>query len=288
MSEEKNLININLGKWSEPAVVLIKKVSAAIGAIWEPHQIRRIAQAESDAAKMKALVDIEVTEIQKTALRRLIFEEGVRQENIERISASAASQLGAGANPDDMDLDWITSFFERARLASNQQMQSLWARLLAGEATKPGSYSKRTIDLVATLDKADAQLFTHLSCFCITEQEEPIPLIYDLNEDVYDRRGVGFSSLQHLESIGLIKFDDDGAFVLAGLPRRIVLKYFDERIHVQLSTRKKHNSLLVGCALLTESGKQLFKICGPTPILDFPRYLTKKFRKIGYKVLATP
>ena len=56
-------------------------------------------------------------------------------------------------------------------------MQSLWARLLAGEANQPGTFSKRTVELVASLDKSDAQLFTGLCRFAWFVGED-CPLVF--------------------------------------------------------------------------------------------------------------
>lgn len=62
MGEGNSLVN--LGDLSKPATVLIEKISDAIGALYKPRQIKRIAQAEAEAEKIKALAGIEVTEIQ--------------------------------------------------------------------------------------------------------------------------------------------------------------------------------------------------------------------------------
>jgi len=39
---------INLGDLSKPATVLIEKISAAVGALYEPRHIKRVAQAEAE------------------------------------------------------------------------------------------------------------------------------------------------------------------------------------------------------------------------------------------------
>ena len=56
------------------------------------------------------------------------------------------------------------------------------AKLLAGEANKPGKYSKRTIELVALFDKKDAQLFNDLCTFCWFDGKKVYPLIYNSAE----------------------------------------------------------------------------------------------------------
>ena len=80
---------INLGELSKPATVLIEKISDAVGGIAKPWQIKRVANAEAEAEKIKTLAQIEITDIQQRALVRMVREEGIQQENIESITEVA-------------------------------------------------------------------------------------------------------------------------------------------------------------------------------------------------------
>src|SRR5690606_19325847 len=131
MAEGTSLIN--LGDMSKPATVLIEKISAAVGALYEPRQTKRIAQAEAEAEKIKALAQIEISAIQQRALIRMVQEQGRNKENIERITAGAAEKLDSNADPSKMENDWIANFFEKCKSISDSEKQSLWLALLAGE-----------------------------------------------------------------------------------------------------------------------------------------------------------
>ncbi len=50
---------INLGDLSKPASILIEKISNAVGILYEPHRIRKKAEGEVDAEKIKALASID-------------------------------------------------------------------------------------------------------------------------------------------------------------------------------------------------------------------------------------
>jgi len=150
---------INLGELSKPANTLIEKISDAIGGIFRPYQIRRIAQAEAEADKVRAISQIEITDLQRRALHRFLVEEGKKQNNIETITQKALPSVSEQATPQNIEDDWITNFFDKCRLISDSEMQNLWAKVLAGEANAPGKYSKRTVNLLAGLDKADAETF---------------------------------------------------------------------------------------------------------------------------------
>lgn len=56
---------INLGELSKPATVLIEKVSDAVGGIAKPWQIKRVANAEAEAAKIKAIAQLEITDLEQ-------------------------------------------------------------------------------------------------------------------------------------------------------------------------------------------------------------------------------
>ena len=98
----------------------------------------------------------------------------------------------------------LPTFFDKCRLISDKEMQDLWSRLLAGEANQPGVYSKRTINLVANLDKDDAQLFTNLLTFKWIIDDLVTLLVYDELHKIYNGKGMNFDSLNHLDHIGLI------------------------------------------------------------------------------------
>ena len=272
---------VNLGDLSKPATVLIEKISEAIGAAWAPHQIRRVARAEADARIITAAADLEISEIQKRGLERLIREEGKRQENIESITAQAAAQLKDGAKPEGMDSDWIANFFDRSRNVSNAEMQSLWARLLAGEATTPGRYSRRTVDLIATLDKSDAALFTQLGSFVVLGSS-PMPLVFESNGAIYGSHGINFSKLGHLDSLGLIRFDGIQTFVMNDLSQGVSMSYFGSIIAINFK-QPTGNSLDCGHVMLTKAGEELFPICGARPDPAFIPYMLEKFRATGHE-----
>ena len=97
-------------------------------------------------------------------------------------------------------------------------MQILWSNILAGEANTPGRYSKRTINLLGSLDKTDALLFQRLCSFCWGEKAT-IPLVYDLKENIYSSHGITFISLKRLHEGGFVDFSD-ADFILKNLLKK--------------------------------------------------------------------
>ena len=206
-----------LGGLTKPATVLIEKISDAVGTLWEPKQIRRVAQAKADAALTLAKGDIEIDEVQRRAAQRFVDEETKKQLNMESIVGMAIQGLDENAPTEDIEGDWITNFFDKCRSVSDHEMQLLWSRILSGEANAPGSFSRKTVNLVADLDKASAKLFHTLCSFGWQFANMLNPLIFDFSDRIYNQRGIILFSLGELDSIGLIQIDATRGFALNGV-----------------------------------------------------------------------
>jgi len=283
MTEPTSLVNI--GELAKPATVLIEKISDAIGGCFKPYQIRRVAQAEAEADKIKAATQIEITELQHRAMQRFFIEEAKKQSNIESITAQALPQLEKGADPKRVEDDWITNFFDRCRLISDDQMQTLWATVLAGEANSPGKYSKRTVNLLGSLDKSDAALFTKL-CGFAWFIGNIVPLIYDTEADIYNQHGINFNSMKHLDDIGLASFGSLSGYCRTHLPKQITISYYGTPINIEFS-KDADNDLDTGKVLLSKAGQELTHVCGSEPVPGFLDYVVGEWAKKKY-VISSP
>lgn len=261
---------INLGDLAKPEAVLIEKVFCAVGVLYEPRRIRKKAEAD----KIKALAGIELTEIEQRGIERLVQQEARKQENIESITAQAANQLPPNANTEALEEDWIAHFFDKFEKVSNEEVQPLWSRRLAGEATTPGTYSKRTVDFVATMDRKDAKLFTKF-CQFTWMIGEPTPLVFDVNDDVYTKNGINFTSLKHLDSIGLISFESTSGYKRYGYGARTAIFYFGQPTLIEFP-KEKDNEIELGKTLFTQAGKELVNICGARRNQEFYEYAIGK------------
>ena len=102
---------------------------------------------------------------------------------------------------------------------SDQDMQLLWSRVLAGEANAPGFFSKRTVNFLTDLDKTEARWFSNMYGYaCQFQDGNLVPLVLDHETDIYNRHEIHFRSLSQLDSIGLIRFDLLFGFVLHDVP----------------------------------------------------------------------
>jgi Protein of unknown function (DUF2806) len=271
------------------AVKLLDKLSDATGVILEPWKIRRNAKAEADAtiegAKASAIAEIiktenqiEISELQRRTAQRLLLEEVKKQENLEDIMDKTIPLLEEGSKPEEMNDDWLMNYVDKAKLVCDEEMKTLWAKILSGEANKTNSFSKRTVNALFSLDKRDAELFANLCSFIVKLNNDPQPFIFDTENQVYNNVGINFSNLSHLESIGLIHFSG-----IAGFAKEYPLQndtdfpiwYFDEHFHAKI--KSGNTQITTGRVLFTQTGQELSKLCESKKIEGFFEYLFKQF-----------
>lgn len=286
----------DLGGVSEPAKALIEKCGDALGAMAHPYQIVRIAKAEAKASvikaeagievrKINALGNLEVSEVQKRAVERLLFEEGKKQQNMEGIVAKALPEVSEEADPSQIDDDWLGNFFDKCRLVSDQEMQFLWGKVLAGEANASGTYSKKLVNLLQSLDKSDAIRFQALCNFCAISEffPEPQPFIYNPEDELYTRNGVYFKSLQDLQSLGLIPPGSPG-FGFKVDVNQWTINYHLESYSLTFA-QPLPAQFFTGRVDFTQLGRELYTVCATSPIAGFTDYLVQQWTIAGHSVV---
>lgn len=121
------------------------------------------ATAQAEARQILLSRDQSVSgalDISDRVRQRIRFQERKRQENIESVVNEAAKQLGDKTVPaEETDHDWTARFFNHVQDVSSNEMQVLWARVLAGEVERRGSTSVRTLEILRNLDQSTAGLF---------------------------------------------------------------------------------------------------------------------------------
>ena len=222
----------------------------------------------------------EVAAIFATAIKSTCF----------KIIDKALGFLEEGADIRDINVDWRANYFDKCRLVHNDKMQTLWAKILAGEANNRDTYSKHSVNVVANIDKTDADLFTDFCGYVCeakiatdnVEKIEFVPLIFDdylfpirpgytSNNPTYH---VHIPDLHHLDSIGLIRFSeeaDEGDYLNTLRIRSdepIEVSYYGESVRVSEMSGYEIG-IPFGRVILTQIGKELYPICGSSPVDGF-------------------
>ena len=267
-------LNIDTSGLKESGKYLIDRVFDLFGL----NPIERDAKAKAKAKLIMAKAEIDEFDLRSRAAYRMINEEKKRQLNMESIVLKALPYLNDDAKPKDVEDDWITNFFEKSRNVSDEEMQELWAKVLAGETNASGSYSKKTVNILGDIDKGDAELFVRL-CGYVWCLSWPETVVWIVTDDIYNRNGINFESLTHLLSLGLVQFDNIRRFSHK-LPQTTTIQYYDQSVTLAFP-KERGNELDVGCVVLTRAGRQLFRVCGAKPVDGFFEYIYGKLAGQG-------
>ena len=121
MSDENPIAK--LGDLSKPATVLIEKISDAVGGIFKPYQIVRVAKAEAEANRIQVESQIQVTDLHRRAMHRFLEEEAKKQSNIEAITQNALPLLEEKSRQRLSQMIGSQTF-DKSRIVSDAEMQS--------------------------------------------------------------------------------------------------------------------------------------------------------------------
>ena len=292
-----SIINLKgIGELTKPLDTLVEKACNCVGILYEPTRVRRKAKAESDANEIEvrgkivtdrllAQAKIEDHDIAQRALARLVQEESRAQQNMENVLAGAGKYLKEDAEPDKIDNDWVTHFFGKCRSISDDEMQDLWSRILAGEANRPGSFSKRTLDFVGSISRLEAEAFTRLCSHVWDIPDKSAPIIFELDSELCRENDMTSETLAHLDSLGLIHFVEIGAWGTDNLPDTITVSYHGNALELSIprSPGEKTGGLETGHAIFSPMGLELSHIVDAPPLEGMMQSTLKYWAAQGHE-----
>jgi len=153
-------------------------------------------------------------------------------------------------------------------------LQFITSRVIYSENFLRGNDS----NIKFNLNPEDSRIFEAL-CQFLWIQGDPVPLIFDVKNEVYTKQGITLSALRHLEEIGLIVFEANG-FVKKGLGKHTRLFYSGKPTKIGFQN-DGNNYLDLGHVLLTERGKELVSAFHVPRNQQFYEYVIKRWYQQG-------
>ncbi|MCO4800186.1 MAG: TIGR03899 family protein [Colwelliaceae bacterium] len=95
-----------------------------------------------------------------------------KQQNLENIIQRAIQYCSDAEVADRADQDWFNSFINLAEDVSNKTMQDLWAKILAGEISSPGSFSLKSLQAFKTMSINEAKLLSKACSIAVKDQSK--------------------------------------------------------------------------------------------------------------------
>jgi len=241
---------------TKPIERLIDVLKSAVWTFYEPYYNKNIASTEESIRYLKVETDEKIRDLQIRSENRRQRIDLRRQRNVERIAQKAIEFLPENVPCESPNEDWIFRFFDSAQDFSDDEIQSVWAKILAGEIKRPGSFSYRSIDILKSLRKEEANMFSRVGSY-IWKTDYGYE-IFDFEKlNAYQKaNGLSEKSFHHLKFLGLI-CPETGLSYSVSKEFNLFPSYFCRSF--QIKAEKKIN---IPCLVLSEAGEELFPISG--------------------------
>lgn len=198
-----------------------------------------------------------------------------RQTNLEKILKLALDYAPNKLNNENIDLDWLQSFSNQAENISNPAMQKLWAKILASEGAKPGSFSLRSLAILRLLTSREADVLRRaqsLTGYDSQQRSYKIITGYYRRPSLFTwltldkpvafniaKAGMSYPDLLTLSDLGILY---PSAIESGELPRgqEVTINYGGERM--QLISQR--NGLVLTYYKYTAQGEELLRLIPPS------------------------
>ena len=124
---------------------------------------KKMANAEAYAAIKQAETET------KVEFLKLKGQEEIAKYNVKSVVEKATSHFmeEEKVSNEPVNTDWTNRFFSIVEDISDETLQDIWGRILAGEVKQPNSFSLRTLDLLRNVTKEEAELFVKASKYYV-------------------------------------------------------------------------------------------------------------------------
>jgi hypothetical protein len=208
--------------------------------------------------------------------------------NLINIATKATKYIDSSRSNDiTFENDFFWNTIEHAKTISNEEMQELIAKILAGEYNAPGTYSMSTLQTLKMLGKNELELFEKMCSLIINYKQ--IPKILLASQKFMDDIDIDFNSLQLLQSYGLFFPNSvEGAIENNGI-QNIAITYFDKNILFEPVTPDNLSTLVFRVPpffCLSPVGEQLLQHLNPKPNEKYFDWLKENYQIPNYKIIA--
>lgn len=221
----------------------------------------------------------------EAAARQTIEESVKRQLNVA--SAIIHAEESLSEDPQEppqrkIDDDWLYRWRDYAGDVSEEEMQRLWGKLLAGELKAPGSYSLRCLDFLRNLSQDEAKTIEKLSRFAIEG------VVWRGDAKLFESEEISFSTLLEMQDLGVISGVES-----VGIETTWKTNAADKFVKALMSNGKvlvaqhddANRELKLEVYLLTSLGRQILKLGKFEPHVEYLTKLGQAIHAQGFSVM---
>lgn len=209
-------------------------------------EIEKLKQAKFSEVADKLLEGGHITHLEYYKCRNF---NKIAQKADEVYQKQQASQVDEEKK---FSIDWFVRFFEDAGNISDEKMQELWAKVLAGEIKQPGSFSLRTLDVLRNLSSEEAETLQTLGSYAIVVANDIYICIDKELENQYNYR----QKLLIMYDCGFIENNIASHYSVPIQNGQIILKAGS---YIAVSNSQTEQKLSIDMQRFTKTGKEFLR-----------------------------
>ena len=230
--------------------------------------------------------DSTVAALATMAQRNLLAQQMRAELNVAKALVNAEDDLADDSQePPDrrIDEDWFFRWRDSASTVSDEELQALWGRVLAGEVKSPGTFSLRTLEFLKNVSKEEAQRIEKLAPFVVDNE-----FVFRSDGSPLKSEGITPSFVMSLGDLGIV----DSASARGVVKRlrsaepnafKLGLVSYTRVLVVTHSDPKKETRLDI--YRLTSLGREVLRLGAFTPHDGYLRHLGQTIRDRGFNVV---
>ncbi len=277
------LIEVIKGGVSAANSTLSAIVGSLITTLFLRKDTRTVEFEKIKAAKFEEAID----DLLKSG--KMSYLEFYKCKNYLEIVKKAEEKLQTEESSDTQqtyDFDWFVRFYEYSNCISSEDMQKIWASILAREVSKPGAISISLLHSLSMMNKEQALLFCNISRFAMRDiNDMPLLLLFvSTNRESYKKSGITPENLRELERLGLLDCDFKSEFIFL---KKKVFRTGNKVIEV-VGDANNSEKIKAGNVNFTKDGQALYDVIDDVfkeyrrDILD---YTISKFKSRNCRVI---
>lgn len=222
-------------------------------------------------------------EIEQNAEARFNAQKIQEQVNVTKAVLFAEEELENNfteCSDEEIDSDWFVRWRDCAEKVSNEDLQRLWAKALAGELACPGSYSLRTLEFIKNISQSEAHDIARLAPYVIDNSIYQVPCLED--------DGLSFVYLLEMDDLGIISGVKGGGLQLS-MKSRISESYENALFHNKKIMLFKHEQATkvaqFECYKVTKLGCEVLRLGVFPEKYDYLEQIGGKAKQQGFEVI---
>lgn len=233
----------------------ISVVSSVVGGLFTTIFLRR----NTSVAEFEKIKNGQFKEVADSLLKagKMTYVEYYQASNFLEVAKKADkyySEIHHDNNNANYDFDWFVRFYEAVGNISDEVMQDLWAKLLAGEVAEPSSFSLKTIDVLRNLSKQDAELFSLICSHSVMTRGQNFLPHYDT---YLEKHNIYYTDIMKLNEQGLIFNDGTIGFSMSIGQNPNVLFWNNDLVMTIESSDDKNIEIHIKTYPFTKAGQEL-------------------------------